>query len=276
MTDCRNCRRDTELYLCRICTTELGALLGELPWLFEQLAVTIVRQDKLTTGAIGRSSDNPSPINVGAMELSRNLHTQLGTLIRQLCEAANYPLPERVWTGPAMSRWLYHNLNTIAATDSAGHTYRDIQNATNSILGAINRTSRMYCGPCTTTVGHNPQGEDIECGIDLYADRENPVEIQCPKCRTWIEPRKQLLITITRRDLLPEPKLLETLEILGDKVSRRKLYEWIGANKLRPRGYVHQGRIVEHRIQRGDPRVFSLSQARQLCLKDTEDAECAI
>ena len=84
----------------------------------------------------------------------------------------------------------------------------------------------------------------------------------------WINaryrPTPRLLATIRRRDLLPEAVLLETLDTLGEKVSRVKLYDWIRAKKLQPRGYVHHGRIVPHRIQRGDPRVFSLSHARAL------------
>ena len=125
----------------------------------------------------------------------------------------------------------------------------------------------------TTVIAHDPNGADIECGIDLYADRYNLAEmIQCPKCRRFIEPRQQLLATIKRGDLLPENKLLEIMDSLGEKLSRRRLYEWISAGSLCPRGYVHHGRIVPERIRRGDPRVFSLSQARQLLWRDTEGA----
>ena len=269
MTDCRNCRRDTELFLCTLCAKELHALLADLPWLCDQLEVTVVRQDKLSTGAVGRSSDNPSPINVGAMELARNLRNQLGTIVRDLCEMRGVAkLPGD--TNTAMAGWLYVHAQAITCSADAGHVMREIRGGTEAILAVINRSSRMYCGPCTTVTGHNQHGEDIECGIDLYANREALEDIQCPKCKTWVEPRKQLLTTITRRDLLPEPKLLETLATLGEKVSRVKLYDWIRAGQLRPRGYVHQGRIVPHRIQRGDPRVFSLSQARQLRWRETE------
>lgn len=269
MTDCRNCRRDTDLYLCTLCNKELHALLADLPWLLEQLQVTVVRQDKLATGAVGRSSDNPSPINVGAMELARNLHNQIGTIVRELADAGAWKLPPD--NTPAMARWLYGKSRWIGYQAGAGDTMRDIRAATEAILAVINRASRMYCGPCTTVVSHNPQGEEIECGVDLYANRDALEDIQCPRCKTWIEPRKQLLTTITRRDLLPEPKLLETLATLGEPVSRVKLYDWIKAGQLRPRGYVHQGRIVPDRIRRGDPRVFSLSQARQLRWRDEQD-----
>jgi hypothetical protein len=268
MTDCRNCRRQTDLYLCQLCTKELGAVLGELPWLLDQLEVTVVRMDKLSTGVIGRSSDNPSPINVGAMELARNLRGQLGTIIRDLCEARGVQPPAKAWSSSVMAEWIHRNLSTIACSEGAGETYRELRSGVEAVLAAINRTSRMYCGPCLTVVGHNSRGEDIECGADLYADRYSDnvqlEQIQCKRCNQWVNPREQLLATIRRRDLLPEAVLLETLDTLGEKVSRVKLYDWIRANKLQPRGYVHHGRIVPHRIQRGDPRVFSLSHARAL------------
>ena len=273
MTDCRNCRRDTELFLCTLCAKELHALLADLPWLCEQLEVTVVRQDKLATGVIGRSSDNPSPINIGAMELSRNLHNQLGTIVRDLHETRGKTPDTRAWTTPAMARWLYAHTSAIACSDDAGQIMREVRSGTEAVLTVINRVSRMWCGPCATVVGHNPQGEDIECGIDLWADRDSLEDIRCPKCRHTINPRQQLLITLKRGDLLPEPKLLEIMESLGERVSRVRLYDWIRAGRLRPRGYVHQGRIVPALIRRGDPRVFSLSQARQLRWHDSQDAQ---
>lgn len=268
MTDCRNCRRDTDLFLCQLCAKELHALLADLPWLCEQLDITVTRQDKLATGTIGRGSDNPSPINIGAMELARNLRNQLGTIIRDLAEVRGHRLRQRHWTNAAMARWLYLHHRAIPCSPDAGQIMREIRTGTEAILGAVNRTSRMWCGPCTAVVGHDRAGRDIECGVDLYADRDCPEDIQCPRCKTRVKPRVQLLETIKRGDLLPEAKLLEILDSLDEHVPRVRLYDWIKAGQLRPRGYVHQGRIVAHRVQRGDPRVFSLSQARQLRWRD--------
>ena len=272
MSICQHCHRDTELYLCRLCGKELSALLSDLPWLCDQLEITVTRQDKLGLASVGKSSDNPSPINVGAMELSRNLRNQLTTIVRDLCDPTHHRLPD-LPTNAAAARWLGHQLVLITCSPAAGDIYQEIRGATDAILEVINRSSRMWCGPCTTVVAHDPNGADIECGTDLYADRYNLAEmIQCPKCRCFIEPRSQLLATIKRGDLLPEAKLLEIMDSLGEKVSRVRLYDWIKAGSLRPRGYVHHGRIVAERIRRGDPRVFSLSQARQLRWRDTEGA----
>ena len=63
------------------------------------------------------------------------------------------------------------------------------------------------------------------------------------------------------------------MDSLGEKVSRVKLYEWLKAGHLRPRGFLHHGRIVPELIQRGDARVFSLTQARELRARETEDAK---
>jgi len=264
MTDCRNCRRDTELFLCQLCSKELSALLGDMPWLLDQLEITVIRQDKLSTGVIGRSSDNPSPINVGAMELARNIRGQFSTIIRDLCEVRGINPPLKAWSNSTMAEWLGRNISAISCSESAGQVYREMRTDTDAILAVINRFSRMYCGPCTTVVGHNPQGEDVECGADLYADRDNPVDIQCLKCSGWINPREQLMVHFKRRDLLSEKVLIEVTASLGEPITERMVDRWLREQKLTVRGYLHNGRIVAEFVQRGDPRVFSLNQARQL------------
>lgn len=271
MTDCRNCRRDTELYLCRLCTTELHAILTELPWLLTQLEITVTRQDRLNLGIVGKSGNaSPSPINVGAMELSRNLRNQLITITRELCETGGWDTPEDQL--PAIAVWLEQHLNAIACSPFAGQTMREIRSARDAILGVINRNLRMYCGPCVHVTAHNRHGETIECGHDIYAPRDSDEQVQCPRCRNWVDPREQLLTTISRRDLLPEEQLLETMDTLGEPISRVRLYAWIKDNRLQVRGYVHHGRIVPKKIRHKDPRVFSLRQARELRWHDREPA----
>jgi len=272
MTDCRNCRRDTDLFLCQVCTKELGALLADLPWLLDQLEITVIRQDKLSTGVIGRSSDNPSPINVGAMELSRNLRGQLGTIIRGLTEYRGAKIPHKVWTNSVMAEWLSHNVSSIQCSEDAGQIYREIRGGTENILAAINPFSRMYCGPCTSVTGRSPSGDDIKCGKDLYADRHNPEDIQCPQCNTWINPREQLMITFKSRDLMSEKELIEAMRIVGEPVTEAVLDRWLRTNKLTVRGYMHRGQIIPEPFNKRDFRIFSLSQARELRARDNANA----
>lgn len=270
MTDCRNCRRDTDTFLCQLCATELGDVLAELPWLLRQLDITVTRQDKLNLGVVGRSPNaSPSPINIGAMELARNLHGQLGTTVRDLCEARGLMCPQ-LEHAAEMAGWLHRHVQVITLSAEAGQIMRETLGARDALLRAINRNLRMYVGPCTTVTAHNRRGEAIECGHDLYGQRDCDDRIQCPRCKAWVEPREHLLATIHRRDLLPEPYLLETLETLGEPVSRTRLYDWISTGRLRPRGWVHHGRVVPRQVHRGDPRVFSLRQARDLRLAEMQ------
>jgi len=264
MTDCRNCRRDTDLFLCQLCTKELGALLMDLPWLLDELEVTVIRQDKLSTGVIGRSSDNPSPINVGAMELARNLRGQLGTIIRDLCEVRGVQPPAKAWSNSVMAEWIGTHLASVVCSDTAGQIYREMRTGTDAVLAVINPISRMYCGPCISVVAHSPNGEDIECGVDLYTDRESPQDIQCPKCKAWINPREQLLVHFKRRDLMNEKELIEAMTTVGEPVTEAVLDRWQRSNKLIVRGYMHQGRIIPEPVNNKDQRIFSLNQARAL------------
>jgi hypothetical protein len=270
MTDCRNCRRDTELFLCQLCTKELGALLGDLPFLLDQLEITVIRQDRLSTGVIGRSSDNPSPINVGAMELARNLRGQLGTIIRDLCEVRGQQPPLKAWSNSTMAEWLGGNISAISCSESAGQVYREMRTGTDAVLAVINRFSRMYCGPCTSVAGHSQSGEDVECGHDLYADRDNPEDIQCPECDRWINPREQLMVHFKRRDLMGETELIDAMRTVGEPVTEAVLDKWLRTNQLTVRGYMHRGRILAKPFSKRDFRIFSLSQARELRARNNE------
>lgn len=259
MTDCRNCRRDTELYLCGLCQKELTVLLAELPHWLRELETTVIRQDRLTIGEVGHSSDNPSPINVGAMELSRTLSGQLGTLVRELCEERGVEPP--TWPANAMTAaaWLALHVSSIACSEGAGETFDEIAVAKDAILTAINRSSRMYCGPCLNTI--DTGGAEEQCGADLYADRESLELINCPRCKAWIDPRKQLVTwaATARGDLLTLDQLVESLE-----VDVAMLRGWIYRGRLRIRGYIGgDGQVTPKR--KGDcERVFSLAQAREL------------
>ena len=259
MTDCRNCRRDTELYLCQPCTRELAGLLADLPGWLRELETTVIRQDRLTIGEVGHSSDNPSPINVGAMELRRTLDGQLGTLVRELCEERAITPPRWATDARTAALWLAVNTAAIACSEGAGETFEEIRHAKDAILTAINRSSRMYCGPCLNTIDND--GVEEQCGADLYADRESLEMVQCPKCKAYIDPRKQLVTwaATARGDLLTLDQLVESLEVDAGTVKG-----WVYRGRLRIRGYIgDDGQVTPKR--KGDcERVFSLAQARGL------------
>lgn len=278
---CGNCCRETDLFLCRSCEIELHNHLESLPWFIRQLEVTVTRQDRLATGSVGRSGANPSPINIGAMELSRTISTTLIAIVRDLTEERGRKMPILVTDSVSAAIWLGAHVTAISSGEGAGETMNEIRGIAYAIGKAINRSAPMYCGPCTTIVGRDANGE-VECGRDLWADREEPEQqIQCRKCLVWITPREQLLTMISRRDLLPEFELIKALTHIGEAVSgedcfcgsfdddicrpcRDRFRDWLYRGKLRIRGYLHDGIVVRRKVQDGDRRLFSLAQVRQL------------
>lgn len=282
MSACKHCGGAATLFLCDDCVWRLKEALRELAWLLKQLDTTVHRQDKLNTGSIGGSSDNPSPINFGAMETARETRATLLRLVETIAQDRIGRMPPALKTvaTPDLAAWLASNVRHIARHTTAAHVLTTITGLVDDdergrpgpLYTAINRTDRRFAGPCPTIRGHNPRGERIECGTMLYAAFDEDYT-RCPQCETEIDVDRNRMKAAVDRDLLPEPKLLEVLEDLGEKVSRVKLYEWIKAGRLQRRGWIHQGAIVQFRIRRGDPTVFSLSQARQLRWHEVEAKE---
>lgn len=277
--ECKHCRAKTQLYLCTRCTNALRSLLEDLPWVLQQLAISVRRQDRLTSGsAIGHSTGIPGPANLAAMTTADETRATLLGILGKL--TAHPGLPglrlDHIPT-PDLARTLGHNVNRMAHHPQAGEFYADIAGLTEDdeigrpgpLWKAINRSERIFAGPCPTVRGRDSQGKAIECGTSLYADSGEKIA-RCPRCEADVDVAKNRLRAATNRDLLPEPKLLEVLADLDEKVSRVKLYEWLRAKKLQPRGWLHQGRIVHFRIRRGDPAVYSLAEVRGLRRREAE------
>lgn len=294
-TQCSRCRADvTDRYLCTVCTDMLADMLGEIPWLLEQLEVTRTCQDRLTVGAVGRDSARRWPLRVGAMRLAEDVHDMLVDWVERLVEdnglkffpqmsvGTNFIGPlRRGWQRlPAgysgsptqRARWLAHHINTIASREDCGQLYRDIAHLTGDpdkpneqgrLVMAINRNSRVFAGPCPTLRGYDNEGLPIECGVILYA-LEGQDEIECPKCGQPIDVKANRLKAATDRDLLTEKQLFQVLDDIGEHVPRVTFYAWLKEQKVRPRGFLHDGEIVPQQVRKKDPRVFSVSAVRAL------------
>ncbi|SHT85522.1 bacteriophage protein [Mycobacteroides abscessus subsp. bolletii] len=297
MTLCRKCYQPAHLFLCPRCTEQLRENLDQLAWFVERLDETVTRQDTLTLGSIGQSSEEPMPFNLTASSLAHSARNTITTWVRTVCEHHGIefgpvrvvsldfigPLPDSRWrrlprrytpTLPDMCEWLAEHVQAIALTPGAEECADEMEQLREQIIKAINRNERRFAGPCPTIKGHNQRGEQIHCDEMLYAEADEQF-VECPRCKSKIDVDKNRLRSAVNRDLMPEAKLLEILESLGEKVPRVKLYEWIRTKRLHIRGWIHAGRIVNTRIRRGDPRVFSLSQARQLRWKDEAERDAS-
>lgn len=280
---CKHCQAKTALQLCNTCTAKLQSTLTELPWLIKQIDVTVARQDKLTTSTVGKSGETPSPINVGALDISRDIRTTLLNAHNTITALPGLP-PMRldhVHTAD-LARLLAANTHRIRHHTQAGTIYADITALVQddelgrapTAVKTINRTIRVFAGPCPTITGHNHRGEEIRCNTSLYADNDDTFT-KCTKCDANVDVKQNQLRARVDRDLLTEKKLLEVMEDLGEKISRVKFYEWRRAGRITPRGFVHDGQIVQFRIRKTDPSVFSLSRARALRSQEETTKEAA-
>ncbi|MGW6121487.1 hypothetical protein ACWFRF_20765 [Nocardia sp. NPDC055165] len=116
--------------------------LYKVPELAEDLAVTVMRQDRLGErggGAHRRPSEQPLPYSIAAQEAAEQLHNTLGGWVRVVCEhrECHYDGAD---TTPGLSRWLLRNLETLAMIPGS-ETARD------EIKDAIDRAEWIACPP---------------------------------------------------------------------------------------------------------------------------------
>lgn len=300
MSDCTSCGAGANAFLCTGCTTSLANMLEALPDLIRELEVTRSRKDRLALNPVGHTADQPSPINVGAMRLAVEVEGLLFTWVTRLEETGLQFFPATSvgcnFIGPLLpgwrrlprgysgspeqrARWLAHHVQAIAAHPKAADALADFKSLVGQpksgdhtqpgrILRAIDRTTRLFAGPCPTIVGHNHEGREIACGYILFAIDDLP-EVECPKCKAagrqcQINVKDNRLKAAMDRDLLPEVRLREILEDLGEPVSHNKFSGWSMAGRIKPRAWLHRGQIVDHEVARGDTRLWSLSQVRSV------------
>lgn len=122
----------SEIYfVCREDRQMLDKLLGEIPGLVDDLAITICRQDRTGKGGMKISSgsdEQPMPFNVGASDAGDYLRNELNTWARLVCEERfiSYDGSDSV---VGVSVWLRKNLASLAMTQGAEDALPGIESA---------------------------------------------------------------------------------------------------------------------------------------------------
>lgn len=290
MTKCRKCSQKCDLFLCNDCIDQLEEHLNEIAWLIGELEITLTGQDVLTTGSVGQSSEEPSPIRFDSQGNPNSIADQtrnaVTTWVRDLCETRGLafepvrvvsldfigPLPDERWrrlpkryqpTAADAAEWLAEHVHAIAADPGAARCFKEMADLRASALRMINRPDRHFAGPCPTIKAYSRTGKAIECGKFLYGATDER-SITCPACKQPVDVQRNRQRAWREGDRLTERILLKRLKDIEEPVSERQLYRWLRQRKLAPVGWLHKGVFVEHYILRGDPRVFSLRTVRQL------------
>jgi len=122
----------SEIYfVCREDRQMLDKLLGEIPGLIDDLAITICRQDRTGKGGMKISSGEnvqPMPFNVGASDAGDYLRNELNTWARLVCEE-RYISYDGSNSVAGESVWLRKNLASLAMTQGAEDALPGIESA---------------------------------------------------------------------------------------------------------------------------------------------------
>lgn len=274
----------------------LATRLGESALKLTALAQTVSPPRRKVTED---QEESPVPFNSWAHGLYDELRTVCMRWVRDLCDTNGVgfwpidavphdfigPLPKRgirrlpaVGYNPTtqdLSRWLSANYLSIMNHEDAAMCANEIHATISRALTVINpRVPPAYRGPCPTVTGKGPRDEPLTCGIPLYAPRQNDTDpdspvvdrITCPKCKADHDTRvlEQQLLNDVGKYLMPASQIFKVMRELGEPVAKSTFYHWRDTHRLQPRGWRHDGRIVNYWIHRNDTPMFSIDDVRRL------------
>lgn len=265
MTECQNCTRPTQLFLCPLCIQELRAMLAGLATrealdtttgrttrtsgYLEALKDEALAQTRLSGGTRRSATDEqPLQLNLKASglfddadhTLDRWCHT-ISTLrqarwIPVRCVPPGFigPLrrgwrrlpPGYVATTADKATWLAAHTHTIACHDQAGACYAQIARLIGRIERTINRPQkRNFLGSCPTWLDE----EQHICGRELHAT-DDAIEVTCPDCHETHNCKRLqlLLVNDLEREKVTAARILELNRVLPEeyRIPERTLRRW--------------------------------------------------
>ena len=200
-----DCNNHTSTYLCGQCVTDLQAWLDKVPDLREELFVTMAKLDAVAprnSGGGGGKTENPAPVNHGAMDIRHAL---------------------AVWEGQDAAK--------LAHDKFAGGFLPLLKELIEAAEKAIDLpTHTVVYGPCQANTGEG------ECDQHLKADPEAETII-CPACGA-IHRAISLIESRARRargNPMPPREAREFLQKEARVFILKKDFEnWVQLGKLEP------------------------------------------
>lgn len=235
MSDCAACSRPvSDARLCRSCLDDLKAELRQVPWLTEQLTITLTRQARVGTRNGRRGTETPLVFHLAASVDLETLRDGLSMWCHAVAQqrgvtvdAAHDPVEYAAW----LLRWA----GEVAQHENADELLGDILAMTKAARRTIDLAPDLrYVGPCD---GHRAiEPDTIGCGKDLYASL-NAFTVTChtDSCTAEynIETRRIWLLEQAVDQLRTTTQLSRELPwIAGVVISAKLIGMWAARGKL--------------------------------------------
>jgi hypothetical protein len=167
LSDCTVCTRPvSDAQLCRGCIDQLVAELRQVPWLAEQLEITLTRQARVGHRNGPRSAERPLVFHWGASVDLDTMRTTLAVWAHTVAEARGIQVDAATKPAP-LALWITRWVGEAAQHPDAAELHGDILSITRAARRTIDLAPELrYVGPCD---GHQAlQPETVGCGEDLY------------------------------------------------------------------------------------------------------------
>lgn len=245
MSECR-CGRPTrdDAYVCEDCGDSLARALGDVPWLVEQLEISVTGQKGVDYRRVGgskggkKATERPSPVSWGPSEARAHLRSLLVSWCRFCAEegvrhqslSSELPADDLI----AMSRWLLNRVDGLMLHDIGSDAVDEITSAVAHCHRLVDRPAeRQYLGSCDIDPGHCMTGR-------LYS-RAGSRWARCDNCDGTVDGDK------IRTRLLAE---LEDRLCTASEIARLSTYLGLKADRDAVRKRINQWHarkvIVEH------------------------------
>ena len=184
-TDCR-CGRPTrdQAFVCDTCWGHYTRALAEIPFIVDELTVSVARIHAAVIDGGAPSAEHPLPYNPKAADLLRHLHAQLGTWARFCHEEGLHPGDLPPDNAKAISAWLL-DCHRLKLHDIAPEAVDEITDTVAEGRRIIfwKRRNRIYLGTCERSVVDPDTEETLveACPGEVYANDGEDVG-HCDEC----------------------------------------------------------------------------------------------
>lgn len=228
MAECAACltRPAPDATICPGCTAQAAGYLRQIPWLTEQLTITLTRQARIGDRNGPRSRETPLVYDPRASVDLETFHVDLGRWATTVAEHRGVQVDEPA-TPAGLSRWLLRWNGAAAQHPDAGDYVDELAAMVRAAERTIDKAPDLRClGPCDMP--------DCEAWlyVGMYADT-----VACPNpdcdAEYRVEERRAWLLEQTVDRLMTAAEIARDLPwIAGVKIDRKLINKWSSRDQI--------------------------------------------